>query len=46
MEADGSGCCEKLTVAAIKTWMAKKGLDTGGKKAELVERVEGYFESK
>ncbi|KAI9872889.1 MAG: ATP-dependent DNA helicase II subunit 1 [Pleopsidium flavum] len=36
----------KLTVAALRSWMARKNLDTIGKKADLVERIEGFFESK
>lgn len=36
----------QLTVAAMKGWLDKKNLDTSGKKAELVERIEGFFERK
>ena len=36
----------KLTVVQLKSWMTAKGLSTAGKKSDLVEAVEGYFESK
>ncbi|MCJ1298902.1 ATP-dependent DNA helicase II subunit 1 [Hypocenomyce scalaris] len=36
----------KLTVTVMKGWLDKKNLDTNGKKAELVERIEGFFERK
>lgn len=36
----------KLTIPILKGWMKAKGLDTSGKKDDLVGRVEGYFESK
>ncbi|KAK6354922.1 ATP-dependent DNA helicase II subunit 1 [Orbilia brochopaga] len=36
----------KLTVAVLKDWLGNKGLSATGKKAELVERVEEYFENK
>ena len=36
----------KMTVAVLKEWLGGKGLGTGGKKAELVDRVEGWFERK
>ena len=39
------GALEKMTVAELKAWMNTKALDTGGKKTELVERVEAWFES-
>ncbi|KAL8682613.1 MAG: hypothetical protein Q9186_001386 [Xanthomendoza sp. 1 TL-2023] len=34
----------KLTVVVLKGWLEGKGLDGKGKKGELVERVERYFE--
>ena len=34
----------QLTVAALKGWLGSKGMDVSGKKAELVDRVEGFFE--
>jgi ATP-dependent DNA helicase 2 subunit 1 len=36
----------KLTVAVLKGWCQSKHLDTSGKKGDLVERVEGWFETK
>ncbi|KZF22944.1 ATP-dependent DNA helicase [Xylona heveae TC161] len=36
----------KLTVPILKSWMENKGLSTSGKKSDLVERVEEYFENK
>lgn len=36
----------KMTVVALRDWLAGKGLDTKGKKGELVERVEGWHERK
>lgn len=36
----------KLTVHVLKSWLNDKGLSTGGKKTELVERVENYYENK
>lgn len=35
----------KMTVAQLKTELTNKGLDTTGKKAELVERLENYVEN-
>ena len=40
------GTVKKLTVAILREWMGGKGIDTRGKKDELVERVEGWFERK
>ncbi|KAF2456540.1 putative DSB repair complex subunit Ku70 [Lineolata rhizophorae] len=40
------GSINKLTVAALKAWAEKKHLDTSGKKADLVDRIEDYFEHK
>lgn len=37
---------DKLTIAVLKEWCAGRSLATTGKKAELVERVQEYFESK
>lgn len=37
---------EKLTVPALKTWLQGKNLSVSGKKADLVERVESWFEQK
>ena len=36
----------KLTVGDLKAWLASKKISTVGKKAELVDRVEGWFEMK
>ena len=36
----------KMTMPQLKSWLEIKGIMTGGKKAELVERVEEYFENK
>jgi ATP-dependent DNA helicase 2 subunit 1 len=40
------GTLGKLTVAQLKEFMKTAGLDTVGKKAELVEKVESYFDKK
>jgi len=37
---------EKLTVPVLKAWLQSKGCSIGGKKADLVERVEAFFERK
>jgi ATP-dependent DNA helicase 2 subunit 1 len=37
---------DKLTISVLKEWCAGRSLVTTGKKAELVERVQEYFESK
>lgn len=36
----------KLTLPILKAWLKSKRLDTTGNKASLVERVEGWFETK
>ena len=36
----------KLTVSELKAWLAGKKMGVGGKKQDLVERVEGYWEMK
>lgn len=36
----------KLTVQQLKDWCGVKGLPLGGRKAELVERIEGWFETR
>lgn len=38
-----SGAIQKQTVAVLKLYLKAKGLSTTGKKAELVERVQGHF---
>ncbi|KAL8691758.1 MAG: hypothetical protein Q9218_003085 [Villophora microphyllina] len=40
------GIVKKLTVAVLKAWLTGKGMDGRGKKDELVERIELYFETK
>lgn len=36
----------QLTMAVLKGWLMGKGMDSSGKKIDLVDRVEGYFEKK
>ncbi|KAI9733245.1 MAG: ATP-dependent DNA helicase II subunit 1 [Cirrosporium novae-zelandiae] len=36
---------EKLKVTDLKSWLSTKSLSVSGKKANLVERIEGYFEN-
>ncbi|PNS17460.1 ATP-dependent DNA helicase II subunit 1 [Sphaceloma murrayae] len=36
----------KLTVADLKAWMGTKGLKAAGKKQDLVDQVQSYFETK
>ena len=36
----------KMTVADLKGWLGAKGLRAVGKKAELVDAVTGWFETK
>ena len=36
----------KMTLAELKGWLQSKGLGVGGKKGDLVERVEVFFEQK
>ena len=40
------GKLDKLTVAVLKGFCQFKKLPTSGKKSDLVERINGYFESK
>jgi len=37
---------EKLTVPILRAWSQSKGLSVSGKKADLVERIEAFFERK
>jgi ATP-dependent DNA helicase 2 subunit 1 len=37
---------DKLTLAVLKEFAITKGIDTKGKKGDLVERVQEYFENK
>jgi ATP-dependent DNA helicase 2 subunit 1 len=43
MEAGKLG---KATAAELKAWLGRNGLQTAGRKAELVERVEQWFENR
>jgi len=36
----------KLTVAVLKSWALSKGIKTAGKKADLVDGITSYFETK
>ena len=36
----------QMTIPQLRTWLQSKGMPVGGKKAQLVERVEGHFEQK
>ena len=36
----------KLTVPLLKSWLQSKGMAVSGKKSDLVDRVEGYYEQK
>ena len=40
------GQVSKMTISQLKDWLAVKKLPVSGKKADLVERVEGRFESR
>jgi ATP-dependent DNA helicase 2 subunit 1 len=40
------GQVSKMTVTHLKDWLVSKKLPTAGKKADLVERVEGWFEAR
>ncbi|KAI5790122.1 SPOC like C-terminal domain-containing protein [Geopyxis carbonaria] len=44
--AYGKGQLHKMTVVALRDFLKSKGLDTSGKKADLMDRVEQHFESK
>ena len=39
------GRLQKMTVPVLKEWLQSMSLDTKGKKADLIERCEKYFES-
>jgi ATP-dependent DNA helicase 2 subunit 1 len=39
-----AGNLGKFTVADLKSWLASKGLNSSGKKADLVERIEQWVE--
>ena len=36
---------QKFTVVQLKSWLASKGLETGGRKGDLVDRVDKWFEN-
>jgi len=36
---------QKFTVVQLKSWLASKGLEVGGKKGDLVDRVDKWFEN-
>ena len=36
----------KMNMPQLRSWLQLKGLATAGKKAELVDRIEGFFEQK
>jgi len=38
------GQVNKFTVAQLKAWLTSKRLEAGGRKADLVERVEGWLD--
>lgn len=39
------GSLSKFTVADLKDWLQSKGINSSGKKAELVERIEQWVEN-
>lgn len=41
-----NGTVDKLTLPVLKEFLVGKKLAAGGKKAELVDRVNVYFETK
>ncbi|KAF1834900.1 Ku domain-containing protein Pku70 [Decorospora gaudefroyi] len=45
-DLNNSGQISKQTVADLRLWLGARGQSTGGKKAELLERVQGYLEEK
>lgn len=45
-ELNDKGQISKQTVAVLRDWLAQRGQGTAGKKAELLERVQGYLEGK
>jgi ATP-dependent DNA helicase 2 subunit 1 len=40
------GTIDKLTLPVLKEFAGPKGLDTKGKKGDIVERIQEYFENK
>ncbi|CAN9253843.1 unnamed protein product [Alternaria sp. RS040] len=45
-DLNNSGKISKQTVAVLKQWLSARGQSIGGKKAELLERVQEYLEGK
>jgi ATP-dependent DNA helicase 2 subunit 1 len=41
-----AGKLSKLTVTEMKEWLTNNGLETAGKKADLVDRIEQWFEDR
>ena len=35
-----------MTIPQLKSWLQANGMAVGGKKAQLVERIEEHFENK
>lgn len=40
------GMLSKLTLPVLKDFLTSKGLSTAGKKGDLIERINGYFDTK
>jgi ATP-dependent DNA helicase 2 subunit 1 len=45
-DLNNSGKISKQTVAVLKQWLSARNQSTGGKKAELLERVQEYLDGK
>jgi len=45
-ELNNKGQVNKQTVPVLKEWLSQRGQSTGGKKADLLERVQVYLEGK
>ncbi|KAF2198884.1 DNA-dependent protein kinase [Delitschia confertaspora ATCC 74209] len=45
-EMNRKGTLSKTTVAVLKDWLSERGQSTSGKKADLIERVQEYLDSK
>ncbi|KAI4935118.1 ATP-dependent DNA helicase II subunit 1 [Alternaria infectoria] len=45
-DLNNGGKISKQTVAVLKQWLGARGQSTGGKKAELLERVQEYLDGK
>lgn len=44
-EAIDAGTLNKSTVAELKDWLQSKGLNSSGKKVDLVDRIEQWIEN-